>query len=79
MQTMFLKIEAITKKLKGKEFTVVRTDLNAPVPENSIELWQRRGFKPCKTGIAEVKFAGNELIYLYPLFFETKDPDPAKP
>lgn len=71
MQTMFLKMKGIVKKLKG-EFSVVRTDLEAPVPEWSIELWQKRGLQPVKTGIAEVKFEGKEKIYVFPLFFEMK-------
>lgn len=75
---MFLKIKNITRKLKGV-FAIVRTDLEAPVPEWSIELWQKRGFQPVKTGIAEVKFEGKEKIYVFPLFFETKEPDQAKP
>ncbi len=75
MQTMFLQMKSIAKKLKGKKFEVVRTDLEAPVPEHSIELWRKRGLQPHEKGIAEVRFKGNDKTYIYPLFFEARQPE----
>ncbi len=74
-QTMFLQMKWIAKRLKGKKFEVVQTDLAAPVPQKSLELWRKRGLKPCDKGIAQVKFEGKDTIYIYPLFFETEQPN----
>jgi hypothetical protein len=75
MQVLFFKIEAIVKRMgrKGTKFEIIRTNLEEPVPEFSLQLWHKRGFKPVPTGTAYVRFEGTDKEYVFPLFFEPKE------
>ncbi len=75
MQTMFLNVKSIARKLKQSKnrFQVVKTDLNESVPEQSLSLWQQRGLKPFSQGTAHIKFEGKDKVYVYPLFFENNE------
>jgi hypothetical protein len=43
-----------------------------PVPDDVFDLWKQRGYSPCKTGIAKVRFENNRTEYTYPLYFNLK-------
>jgi hypothetical protein len=75
MQVLFFKIEAIVKRMgrKGTKFEIIRTNLEEPVPEFSLQLWHKRGFKPVPIGTAYVRFEGTDKEYTFPLFFEPKE------
>jgi hypothetical protein len=76
MQMLFIKIEAIAKHMgrkKGTKFEIIRTNLEEPVPEFSLQLWHKRGFKPVPIGTAYVRFEGTDKEYTFPLFFELKE------
>ncbi len=75
MQMLFFKIKAIAERMgrKGKKFEIIRTNLEEPVPEFSLQLWHKRGFKPVPTGTAYVRFEGTDKEYVFPLFFELKE------
>ncbi len=72
MQTIFLQVKSLVKGLEKRKnkFQVVKTDLNEKVPEDSVRLWTKRGFKPVTQGTAYIKFEGSDKVYVYPLFFD---------
>ncbi len=75
MQLLFCKVESIAKRLgkNGQKFEIVRTSLDEPVPESSLQLWHKRGFNPVPTGTAYVRFAGTDKEFVFPLFFELRE------
>jgi len=42
---------------------------DAPVPWQVLRLWKKRGFKPLKSGIAHVRFEGDDKKYVFPAYF----------
>lgn len=44
-----------------------------PVPVNVLKLWIERGYDPIETGVAHVKYPGNDKNYVFPAFFKVEE------
>lgn len=60
--------DVLKENLKGKQYSY-RIDANIPVPNESLELWRKRGYEPSAIGTAYVKFDGKDKEYSYPAYF----------
>ncbi len=69
-QVLLLKsfVDVLKENLKGKRFSYSITASDT-VPEQSIKLWELRGFLPSSIGIAHVTFEGTTKTYEYPAYF----------
>lgn len=63
--------DVLTGSFQGKQYTA-RIEPNTPCPNETLKLWEQRGYIPSPNGVAFITFKmfrGSEKEYTFPLYF----------